>query len=73
MIIDINMHHLPQNLFNDEKMLDAFISTAPRGYGEVAYVDAVESGRQRIVLEKPKGYHNLHPGSETRGHGRRRG
>jgi predicted TIM-barrel fold metal-dependent hydrolase len=60
MIIDINMHHLPQNLFTDESMLDAFISTAPRGYGEVAYVDTIASGKKRIVLEKPKGYHNLH-------------
>ena len=55
MIIDINMHHLPQDLFSDEKILDGFLSTAPRGYGEIAYLGTVESGKKQLILEKPKG------------------
>jgi predicted TIM-barrel fold metal-dependent hydrolase len=58
-IIDINMHHLPQNLFTDQKILDGFLSTAPRGYGEIAYLGTVESGKKQLILEKPKGYQNL--------------
>jgi len=59
MIIDINIHHLPQNLFTDEKLLNGFLSTAPRAYGEIAYVGKVESGARQIILEKPKGHQNL--------------
>ena len=60
MIIDINMHHLPQNLFTDEKILDGFLSTAPRGQHEIAYLGtAPESGKRQLILEKPKGYQNL--------------
>lgn len=59
MIIDINMHHLPSDLFNNEKILDGFLSTAPRGFGEIAYLGTVESGAKQLILEKPKGYQNL--------------
>jgi predicted TIM-barrel fold metal-dependent hydrolase len=59
MIIDINMHHLPQNLFSDEKILDGFLSTAPRGDHVVAYVTPLESGKKQLVLEKPEGFQNL--------------
>ncbi len=59
MIIDINMHHLPQNLFTDEKILDGFISTAPRGQHEIAYLATLESGKKQLILEKPRGYQNL--------------
>lgn len=59
MIIDINMHHLPADLFSNEKMLNGFLSTAPRGFHEVAYTATLESGKTQIVLEKPKGYQNL--------------
>jgi uncharacterized protein len=59
MIIDINMHHLPQNLFTDEKILDGFLSTAPRGFGEIAHLDTTDSGKKQLILEKPKGFQNL--------------
>jgi len=59
MIIDINMHHLPEDLFTNEKILDGFLSTAPRGYGEIASLGTVESGAKQLILEKPKGYQNL--------------
>lgn len=59
MIIDINMHHLPEDLFTNEKILDGFLSTAPRGFGEIASLGTVESGVKQLILEKPKGYQNL--------------
>lgn len=59
MIIDINMHHLPEDLFTNEKILDGFLSTAPRGFGEIASLGTVESGAKQLILEKPKGYQNL--------------
>ena len=38
MIIDVNMHHLPEDLFTNDEVLNGFLSTAPRGYGEIAYM-----------------------------------
>jgi predicted TIM-barrel fold metal-dependent hydrolase len=59
MIIDINMHHLPHNLFTDEKVLDGFLGSVPREFGEHAYMGTVESGKKQLILEKPKGFQNL--------------
>ena len=59
MIIDINMHHLPEDLFSNEKVLNGFLSTAPRSYGEIASLGTLESGKRQLILEKPKGYQNL--------------
>ena len=59
-IIDINMHHLPEDLFDNEEMLHGFLSTAPRGFGEIASVGMAPNGEKRqIIFEKPKGYQNL--------------
>ncbi|MCL1896220.1 MAG: amidohydrolase [Clostridiales bacterium] len=59
MIIDINMHHLPEDLFTNEEMLNGFLSAAPRGFGEIASMGVTESGARQIILEKPKGHQNL--------------
>jgi len=59
MIIDVNMHHLPEDLFTNEEVLNGFLSTAPRGYGEIASVGVTENGARQIIVEKPKGYQNL--------------
>ena len=59
-IIDINMHHLPEDLFDNEEMLNGFLTTAPRGFGEIASMGMTPDGKKRqIILEKPKGYQNL--------------
>jgi hypothetical protein len=39
MIIDVNMHWLPENLFTDESLLDSFIRLVPHAYGEYARLD----------------------------------
>ena len=59
MIIDINMHHLPEDLFTNEEVLNGFLSSAPRSFGEIAYMGETEAGARQIILEKPKGYQNL--------------
>lgn len=65
MIVDINMHWLPENLFKDKSLLSAFMNIVPRAYGERVMVTAIpETGKQQIVIEKPSGYENLNFGEE---------
>ena len=59
MIIDINMHHLPEDLFTNEEVLNGFLTTAPRGFGEIAHLGETPAGKRQLILEKPKGYENL--------------
>ena len=58
-IIDINIHHLPEDFFTNEKILNGFLSTAPREHGWIANVFEMESGLRQMNLEKPKGFSNL--------------
>lgn len=58
-VVDINIHHLPEDLFTNEKILNGFLNSAPRGFGEIASVITMESGKRQLILEKPKGYQNL--------------
>ena len=60
MIIDVNNHWLPENLFQDESFLNELIRMVPRAYGEYARLDTVPGTSEvQIVIEKPKGYQNL--------------
>jgi predicted TIM-barrel fold metal-dependent hydrolase len=60
MIIDINMHALPQGLFQDEALLQAFLRIVPQAYGECAKVVTVPgTDNKQIVIEKPRGCANL--------------
>lgn len=58
-VVDINIHHLPEDLFTNEKILNGFLDSAPRGFGEIATVGTADDGRKQLILEKPKGYQNL--------------
>lgn len=58
-VVDINIHHLPEDLFTNERILNGFLDSAPRGFGEIAYVTETAAGEKQLVLEKPKGYQNL--------------
>jgi predicted TIM-barrel fold metal-dependent hydrolase len=58
-VVDINIHHLPEDLFSNEKILNAFLNSAPRGFGEIARVITMDSGKKQLILEKPAGYQNL--------------
>ena len=60
MIIDINMHALPENIFQDEALLELFLRTAPQAYGEFSRLITVPgTDKKQIVIEKPRGYANL--------------
>ncbi len=60
MIVDVNVHWLPENLFTDESLLDSFVRVIPRAYGEFAEVKTVPgTNRKQIVISKPEGYENL--------------
>ena len=66
MIIDINMHALPENLFQDEALLELFLRTVPQAYGEVARLITVQgTDKKQIVIEKPRGYANLNFSQNT--------
>jgi predicted TIM-barrel fold metal-dependent hydrolase len=58
-VVDINIHHLPEDLFTNPKILNGFLNSAPRGFGEIARVESLEDGRHQLILEKPAGYQNL--------------
>lgn len=58
-VVDINIHHLPEDLFTNPKMLNGFLNSAPRGFGEIARVETLDSGKQHLILEKPAGFQNL--------------
>ncbi|MFI6073887.1 amidohydrolase family protein [Actinoplanes sp. NPDC051343] len=58
-VVDINIHHLPEDLFTNPKILNGFLDSAPRGFGEIARVATMDSGKKQLILEKPKGYPNL--------------
>ncbi|MFN4000705.1 amidohydrolase family protein [Microcella sp.] len=58
-VVDINVHHLPEDLFTNEKILNGFLTSAPRGFGEIASVGETPDGRKQLILEKPKGFQNL--------------
>ncbi|MBS1700005.1 MAG: amidohydrolase [Actinobacteria bacterium] len=58
-VVDINIHHLPEDLFSNERILNAFLDSAPRGFGEIARVIEMESGKRQLILEKPAGHQNL--------------
>lgn len=58
-VVDINIHHLPEDLFTNEKILNGFLNSAPRGFGEIARVGTADDGKKQLILEKPAGYQNL--------------
>lgn len=55
-VIDINIHHLPPDLFSNEEVLHGFLYSAPFGFGYEAYIDKTPDGQKdQLILEYPKG------------------
>lgn len=66
MIIDINMHALQTDLFEDEATLEAYLRAAPQAYGEHAGLRTIPgTDKKQIVVEKPRGYANLNFGENS--------
>ena len=60
MIIDANMHWLPEDLFTDHALRDAFLACVPEDEGEHAFVAKMPGSElEQIVIEKPAGCENL--------------
>jgi predicted TIM-barrel fold metal-dependent hydrolase len=56
MIIDSNMHWLPENLFDDEALLESFLNVVPRQYGIHARLAPIPGKNLRqIIIEQPQG------------------
>lgn len=59
-IIDANMHWLPENLFTDEPLLNAFLESVPREYGIRAKLGSIPGKPLRqLIIEQPAGYEVL--------------
>ena len=59
MIIDANVYWLPDALFADPEMTQAFLRCVPREYDTHAFADRLPDGRMAIRMEKPLGCENL--------------
>ena len=60
MIVDANMHWLPEDLFTNIELRDAFLACVPKDEGELAYVAPMPgTDLEQIVIAKPEGHENL--------------
>ncbi len=61
MVIDANMYYFPEELFENETLLNRFLEDIPAEDGWYGYLKEIPGtdGLKQIVLEKPKGYQNL--------------
>jgi len=60
MVIDANMYWIPEELFEDDSYMEAFLRCVPREYGMAARCEEIAgTGKKQIVLEKPEGFENL--------------
>lgn len=59
MIIDANLYWLPDQLFSDPEMTQAFLRCLPQAYDTFAFASRDADGRLQIRIEKPLGYENL--------------
>lgn len=59
MRIDANVYWLPDRLFTDEGILNAFLRCVPSAYDVHAKAETLPDGNVRIDIEKPLGCENL--------------
>ncbi len=60
MIVDVNMHWMPENFYSDESFFRECIRCIPRDYGEhVDIKDIPGSTAKQFTISRPKGYENL--------------
>ena len=59
MKIDANVYWLPDELFFDDEMLEAFLRCVPREYNVHASAEKRPDGNVQITIEKPLGCENL--------------
>jgi len=60
LIVDAHMEWLPESFFTDKKLLDMYLNSVPRGYGNEVKLGTVPgTNRTQVVISKPKGFENL--------------
>ncbi len=59
MMIDANVYWLPDELFTNHDMTEAFLRCVPNEYGVHAFAETTEDGDTAIRIEKPLGCENL--------------
>jgi uncharacterized protein len=58
LIIDANIYWFPEEIFEEEELLQRFLSEIPRGYDTAAVVKT-ENNRKQIAIERPVGYQSV--------------
>jgi predicted TIM-barrel fold metal-dependent hydrolase len=73
MIVDVNMHWSPEDLYKDQSFMNQYLRCIPRAYGEhVEIREKPGTNIKELIISRPKGYENLssdfiyHHGSEDR-------
>lgn len=61
MIIDANMYYIPEELFENDELLERFLKDVPEEFGWYGYIQKIPGtdGLKQVILEKPKGYPSL--------------
>lgn len=60
MIVDSNMHWMPEDLFKDETLQNEILRMPPRSEGLYATKTTIpETDKEQITIDQPKGYQNL--------------
>lgn len=60
MIVDTHMEWLPERFFSDRKLLNRFLETVPKAYGNQVRLGTVPgSKRKQVVISRPQGFENL--------------
>lgn len=54
MIIDSNVYWFPEQIFQDEELMQKFLADVPKAYGTNGFVKT-ENGKKQIVIERPFG------------------
>ncbi|MGM9608099.1 MAG: amidohydrolase family protein [Oscillospiraceae bacterium] len=60
MIVDNNMHWMPEGLFDDEDLLNEVLRIPPQSENLYAYLGKIPgTDDPQVIIEQPKGYQNL--------------
>lgn len=59
MVVDTCMDHVPEQLYDNEEMLNGFLNCIPEDSGYKAFVTSTAGGLKQLRLDKPEGLDNL--------------
>ena len=60
MVVDNNMHWMPEGMFDDENLLNEVLRIPPQSENLYAYLGKIPgTDDPQVIIEQPKGYQNL--------------